>query len=344
MMTRPKFRSACPALSLALALVPALLLAACGSDDPLAPESAVVVTLEGVVLSDAWEEPLNVPVLVPVFRSDGSGGWNETEANQWGEWSMEVELRNGCEPGETLEAAAWISAPDHGQRHEDLGGGQAIVCDSGNPPLEYSLFREVFREPVAVAGGLQASRLSGFNSTCAVTEQGVFCWGPGVPEPVLVAGGEGFEAVESGNAHTCALDTDGAAWCWGSNQNGVLGVPGIGSSTEPVSVVTDRRFVELAANLEATCGRDVGGQLFCWGMSGDETPFPLEVICASSRSAGVPPTCAGSRRGQAGSGAGGTTTGASWPQPRWRASTNRSWWRGWRGPDSWRRAPCTRAP
>jgi hypothetical protein len=273
MKTGPKFLSALPALF--------LVLAACGSDDPVVSGTPSVVALEGVVLSDAWDEPLNVPVLVRVFRSDGTGGWNEAEANPSGEWSMQVELREGCEPGETLEAAAWITAQDHLPLDEDLGVGHPIVCDVETQPLEYSLFRNVFREPVAVAGELQASQLSGFHSTCAVAEQGTFCWGPetswgpGAPEPTSVPGGDAFEAVESGLGHTCALDGDGAAWCWGSNQNGVLGVSGIESSSEPVPVDTDLRFVELAANYEATCGRDADGQLFCWGMYGDETPVPF---------------------------------------------------------------------
>lgn len=273
MKTRPMFSGALPGLL--------LVLAACGSDDPVGSGTPEAVALEGVVLSDAWDEPLNVPVLVRVFRSDGTGGWNEAEANPSGEWSMQVELRDGCEPGETLEAAAWITAQDHLPLDEDLGSGHPIVCDAETQPLEYSLFRDVFREPVAVAGGLQASHLSGFYSTCAVADQGTFCWGPetawgpGVPAPTPVPGGDGFKAVESGLLHTCALDGDGAAWCWGSNENGVLGVPGIESSSDPVPVDTDLRFVELAANYEATCGRGADGQLFCWGMYGDETPVPF---------------------------------------------------------------------
>ena len=37
-----------------------------------------------------------------------------------------------------------------------------------------------------------------------------------------------------GSDHTCALADDGGVWCWGSNENGNLGVPTANYATSPV--------------------------------------------------------------------------------------------------------------
>jgi len=253
-------------------LLALLVVAGCGSDGATGTPDPTVLEFQGQILSDAWDQPLQAPVLLRVFRSDGSGGWNETVPNEVGNWAMEVELREGCEPGETLEAAAWIPARDHRAVDEDLGGGHPVLCDPEPQMLDYSLFREIFREPVPVAGDLQASGVAGFHWTCAVADQGTSCWGTDRPAPVAVSGGGSFHGLEAGFLHTCALDGEEAAWCWGSNTNGVLGVPGTEESSDPLPVETDLRFVELAANSESTCGRDGEGRLHCWGMYGDETP------------------------------------------------------------------------
>jgi hypothetical protein len=248
-------------------LVPLLLaLSGCGSYDSTVSGVPAVISLEGQVLSDAWDEPLQVHAHVRIFRADGTGGWNETTANGSGNWSMEVELRDGCEPGGALEAAAWITARDHMAVDEDMGSGHPVSCGSEVQTLEDALLRQIFREPVPVAGGLRASQVSGYYWTCAAAEGGAFCWGADDAAPVPVPGGESFQAVEVGFHHTCALDDAGGAWCWGSNTNGVLGVPGLEASSDPVPVETDLVFAELAANFESTCGRDADGRLHCWGL------------------------------------------------------------------------------
>ena len=109
--------------------------------------------------------------------------------------------------------------------------------------------------PVAVAGGLTFSRISasngtqfkpvGFGHTCGLTTTGaVFCWGDDADlqlgrgqftggngigtTPVQVAQGERaagvtFTSVSTGSRHSCAVGSDGNAYCWGSNVLGALG-------------------------------------------------------------------------------------------------------------------------
>ena len=64
-----------------------------------------------------------------------------------------------------------------------------------------------------------------------------------------------FTQVAAGANHSCALTSDNRAWCWGSNDNGQLG---IGDHTSwprtPVPVATELRFVLIRASYDFTCG------------------------------------------------------------------------------------------
>jgi alpha-tubulin suppressor-like RCC1 family protein len=93
--------------------------------------------------------------------------------------------------------------------------------------------------PVEIANFTDASQLSsGDTHTCArTTTSRVKCWGDNDygqmgtitldgspnPAPTLVVGLTGAVAVDAGRAHTCALDIQGAVWCWGLNFSGQLG-------------------------------------------------------------------------------------------------------------------------
>lgn len=114
-----------------------------------------------------------------------------------------------------------------------------------------------------------------------------WCWGDGfygqlgdgrlgayTVLPVAVVGDHSFSTVAAGTLHVCALDMSGAAWCWGLNNAGQLGIgtdsfdnPGgiVLVEPEPQAVLTDERFVELAAE-EHTCGFTTDRRLFCWGL------------------------------------------------------------------------------
>lgn len=135
----------------------------------------------------------------------------------------------------------------------------------------------VAREVVDVAAGAR--------HTCAVDEDAaVSCWGrnddgqlgtgsagaPGrTPQPVT--GLPDVRAVAAGDDSTCALDEDGAAWCWGSDADGQLGDGGGASATPsatPVRVVTadvDEEFVALDGGRGHMCAVDGDGAAWCWG-------------------------------------------------------------------------------
>ncbi|HUG28078.1 MAG TPA: hypothetical protein VMK53_07240 [Gemmatimonadales bacterium] len=130
---------------------------------------------------------------------------------------------------------------------------------------------------------------SGGLHTCGITNSGAtYCWGvnlagqlgdgTGVDQrdtPALVAGGNVFVRVASGGDHTCALEANGTAWCWGDNIYGQLGNGGGAGSNVPVAVGGGLSFESIEAGLQHTCGvvgtptlpgaQPAGGAVFCWG-------------------------------------------------------------------------------
>jgi alpha-tubulin suppressor-like RCC1 family protein len=73
-----------------------------------------------------------------------------------------------------------------------------------------------------------------------------------------------MQFATTNQTHTCALNIDGVAYCWGLNTSGELGRPG--SSVEPPGrVITTLRFTYLTAGSYHTCGLTENGEAYCWG-------------------------------------------------------------------------------
>jgi len=125
-----------------------------------------------------------------------------------------------------------------------------------------------------------AAVTAGFYHTCGVTTAGAaYCWGtngngelglgnlnPGRLTAVPVVGGLSFVAVDAGGARTCGITADGAAYCWGENLQGRLGV---GTTTDfqqsPAPVTGGLSFVTLSVGGAHTCGVTAAGAAYCWG-------------------------------------------------------------------------------
>lgn len=90
-----------------------------------------------------------------------------------------------------------------------------------------------------------------------------------VPPPTLSPRDE-RETMASGGVHSCALDTAGQAWCWGSNLWGELGTGSSGGSFEtPQAVTGNHVFTSIVAMPAATCALDALGVAWCWGANSD---------------------------------------------------------------------------
>jgi hypothetical protein len=91
-------------------------------------------------------------------------------------------------------------------------------------------------------GKRQASQIAtGSNFTCGLYDESVYCWGannvgqlgngtnvnsltPVLVDTGAVLGVKSIKQLTAGSSHACVLTTDGIVACWGSNNNGQLGI------------------------------------------------------------------------------------------------------------------------
>jgi alpha-tubulin suppressor-like RCC1 family protein len=140
-----------------------------------------------------------------------------------------------------------------------------------------------FGQPVlALRDAVQVD--AGKAHTCAVDVRGAgHCWGDNsagqlgdgartdrdAAVAVTPPAARHLVKITTGARHTCAVDDEGSAWCWGDGAHGQLGVPGLRGSAVPVRVGTHSGMrgpvVDIAAGRDTTCAVTAVGAVFCWG-------------------------------------------------------------------------------
>lgn len=188
--------------------------------------------------------------------------------------------------------------------------------------------------------------------TCGITPAGTpFCWGSGGSGqlgaegvslcsfgkglglpcsriPIAVSGLDELQVISAGGVHTCGLDLQGAATCWGANSAGQLGLGTVSDSVgSPTNVDTQLRFERISSGGSHSCAVTGAGEIYCWGNNrigqlGDGSPgnrtLPVAVVSTerfTMVNAGFDHTCAltetgiaycwgGNRDGQLGDGSG----------------------------------------
>lgn len=167
--------------------------------------------------------------------------------------------------------------------------------------------RNYFPEPVpSLTSGVQAIAASG-DTTCALVNGGVQCWGKNDSGglgalvgarsyvPVAVTGlSTGVQALAAGGKLNCAR-VDGGVKCWGTNLNGQLGAqlpPYQNASSTPVQVQGLEGGVQgIAASRSNACAV-VGGGLQCWGLYNglenvSRVPVQIDGLGSGARSISV---------------------------------------------------------
>jgi alpha-tubulin suppressor-like RCC1 family protein len=149
----------------------------------------------------------------------------------------------------------------------------------------------VYTSPVAAVSerSFKIVRAGSHDFTCGVTlDDTLLCWGHNdlsqlgrgtdTKEELIPESPVGLStaiAVDGAWAHTCAIATDGSAYCWGQCARcGKLGDGQFASSMVPVPVAGGLTFKSIDTGGDTSCGVTVDDRGYCWGwnfMLGDQT-------------------------------------------------------------------------
>lgn len=152
-----------------------------------------------------------------------------------------------------------------------------LVEDALGQPMHFSQIEAGGAHTCGIASdgftycwGKNDSRQSGIVASPATCDFGLAC----NPDPVKIGS---FEVISAGPAHSCALDDQGYAYCWGSDKYGQLGdgtafIGYCGSSPDqypcspiPVPVAGGHRFKSIDLGFSHTCAITLEGDAYCWG-------------------------------------------------------------------------------
>jgi alpha-tubulin suppressor-like RCC1 family protein len=169
-----------------------------------------------------------------------------------------------------------------------LGGRTFCWGSNGDDQIGSGTAAEIVDAPAEVSGDHRFEFVSaGSVHTCGVLlSGGAMCWGSrsqdegilgngslgGSPTPVAVTHSGSFQQLAAGTDYTCALSSDGVAYCWGWNWAGTLGDGSdptvVDEATTPVQVSTPARFNTIDAGVSHVCGVTANWETYCWGGSG----------------------------------------------------------------------------
>ncbi len=124
---------------------------------------------------------------------------------------------------------------------------------------------------------------AGWLQTCGIVNNAGYCWGQdysggSTPRntPTVVPGGLNLRLVLPGIFTACALNANGAAYCWGGSTNtnfGQLGNSGYSYSATPVAVSGSQSFTTLSVSNANSfyaghvCGINPASLAWCWGLN-----------------------------------------------------------------------------
>ena len=187
---------------------------------------------------------------------------------------LSVGLRHTCVV--KTDGAAWCWGQNIDGR---LGDG--TMNDSSSPVLVSGMNQQV------------ADISAGGHHSCLVkTDGSAWCWGVNMAGalgdgtttqrtvPTAVSGmGSGVMQISAGGTEgsyetTCAVKTDGSAWCWGENQYGQLGTGGTTDALTPAPVadmgtgvgsISAGGSTYMPDQVAHTCVLKTNGTAWCWG-------------------------------------------------------------------------------
>ena len=236
-----------------------------------------------------------------ILESGGASCWGSNMFGQLGSGLFDSTRRTPVTLGTEQGFSALAMGPSHGCALTAEGRawcwGLGTSGELGNARSTSSA------SPVPVSMTQPFEQVvSGMAHTCALRVAGaVFCWGANrsgilgnrtsAPSnaPTAIAGpaNVSFTMLAAGAYHTCALASNGAAYCWGVNAGGQLGNGSTNDATAPVMVQSSVSFQAITAGTAHTCGLATTGAAWCWGANSsgqlgsgavsDDSPRPAAV-------------------------------------------------------------------
>ena len=168
----------------------------------------------------------------------------------------------------------------------------AAALAADNTPATLAKTKNSFRVRVGIENNSSAFTsvsTGGFNHTCSIDSHGKpYCWGEGtygalgrgstasssVPVAVDMSGvlsGKTIKQIAVGDWHTCAVASDGKAYCWGYGvTHAELGNGTMSQANSPVAVATNgvlsgKTVKRIAAGFDHNCAIASDDEVYCWG-------------------------------------------------------------------------------
>jgi len=193
------------------------------------------------------------------------------------------------EDGEPLEG--WVD--EAGVVVPRWPGRYQVIASSGGRSAAFT-FNAVLRFREVAPGTIRTCALSTGNKAWCWGDDGKGQLGLGqfvlprhrVDMPQRVAGDHDFKTLAGGIDHSCAIDLEGRAWCWGIAFEGEILADGkapsgyVVTAREPMLVEpVVKPLASIAARGTSTCAISEERELLCWGSIVDE-PWALAELNA----------------------------------------------------------------
>lgn len=214
-----------------------------------------------------------------------SGGvlcWGSNNAGQLGDGTTTDRLVPSSVPGLISGVRALAAGASHTcalLSNSVRCWGSNVFAQLGNGRAEG--FSPTPTDVLGLGADVQAIS-AGDGYTCALLRDGsARCWGLNefgqlgdgttltrpAAVPVQRLGGSAQALSANGTRHACAL-VRGSVTCWGSNNEGQLGVRQVAQSSAPVTVPGLSNIQAIAVGGWHTCALTGAGSVRCWGLNG----------------------------------------------------------------------------
>jgi alpha-tubulin suppressor-like RCC1 family protein len=259
---------------------------AASNQDPTDPDSTL--NIQGTVRVSSGLAVVQSAIVRVMLTTDvGTSAWVTDTTAADGKYAVQVQVPGGCAGRDSVYGDANVKALGYWPHSLATAPKFACRADAQTLDLLVDPSPPIARTPQPVAGNLPATLVdAGRQFACATTASGAYCWGVGgissalgqdpnagdLTQPRQVTGGEGLMGVSAADKTACALDQSGAAWCWGADDWGNLGIPDsalddptLAFAGHATAVETDLRFTQVAAGTYTVCGLTAAGTVYCWG-------------------------------------------------------------------------------